>query len=245
MATLKNISPAKSPLPRGPHAISTDAVAGDQRRRLLEALPQAIAANGFEATTVEDIVKLAQVRRNSFYEQFENKLDCFSAAYEIAQEKLLGVLTFQCYTRVGSAERIDAALGAGLELLGGDPTLARLIVVEAPAAGAGLAARHHEWLDRYGRLLRLASLGDEDAAAPRLEIEPAVIGGIVSRIKQLVLAGETLELPELRSELLQFALSFYGSPRAPAVPEPVATRDDQDEPAQPQSPERSTVLEPA
>lgn len=224
---------------------SVDAVAEDQRRRLLEALPRAISENGFEAMTVEHIVKLAEVRRNSFYEQFENKLDCFSAAYEIAQEKLLGVLTFQCYTKVGSVDRIDAALGAGLELLGADPALARLIVIEAPAAGAELASRHHEWLDRYGRMLRFASVGGEGAPAPGPGVEPAVVGGIVSRIKQLLLADEGQGLPGLRPELLQFALSFYGSPVASTTPRARATRGAQGESPQPQSPERSTVLEPA
>lgn len=245
MPTLRNPSPSESPLPRGSQSISADAVAEDQRRRLLEALPEAIVASGFEATTVEQIVKLAQVRRNSFYDQFDNKLDCFTAAYEIAQEKLLGALTFQCYTKVGSVNRIDAALASGLKLLAADPALARLIVVEAPAAGAELAARHHEWLDRYGRMLRLASIGEEDAPAPRLAVEPAVVGGIVSRIKQLVLADESRELPRLRAELLQFALSFYGSAGVAATPPAGVARDSQEEPAQPQSPERSTVLEPA
>lgn len=133
--------PAEPVLPPGPHAISADLVAADQRRRLLEALPRAVAENGLEGTTVDLIVKLAQVRRNSFYEQFKDKLDCFAAAYEIAQERLLGVLTFQCYTRAGLADRVGSALGAGLDLLSADPALTRLLVVEAPAAGGAISAR--------------------------------------------------------------------------------------------------------
>jgi len=206
---------------------------------LLDALPLAIAESGFEATTVDQIVKIAQVRRNSFYEQFDDKRDCFAAAYEIGQERLLGVLTFQCYTQTGLANRASAALGAALDLLGRDPTLTRLIIIEAPAVGGGVVSRHHEWLDRYGRMLHFAAMGDSGIVPPKPSVEPAVVGGIVSRIKQLVLAGEAERLPQLCPELVQFALSFYGSlePLAASV-------GDSDEPPQPQSPDRPSVLEP-
>ncbi|HEV7398778.1 MAG TPA: TetR/AcrR family transcriptional regulator [Solirubrobacterales bacterium] len=230
------------PLPRGPYAISVDAVAADQRRRMLEALPRAVAANGFEGTTVEHIVKLGQVRRNSFYEQFSDKRDCFTAAYEIAQERLLGVLTFQCYTRSGLSERMSAALGAGLGLLGANPSLARLIVIEAPAAGGEIALRHQQWLDRYSRLLQLAAVGSPDMVAPRPTLESAIVGAIVSRIKQLILADETSELPALNPELVELALSYYGS-RALLEPLPTSPAAEVSESEQPQG--RRSVLEPA
>ena len=233
--------PAETPPPRGPYAISADAVAADQRRRMLEALPHAVADNGFEGMTVEHIVKLGQVRRNAFYEQFADKRDCFAAAYEIAQERLLGVLTFQCYTHSGLAERLEAALGAGLGLLAANPSLARLVVVEAPAAGEEIAARHHEWLDRYGRLLQLAAVGSRDVAAPRPALEGAILGAILSRVKQLILAGEVGELPSLCPELTQLTLSYYDSPELSVR---VSAAAEGAESSQPQSPGRRATLEP-
>jgi AcrR family transcriptional regulator len=230
--------PGKTSPPRGRYAISAEAVAADQRRRLLEALPCAVAENGFEATTVEHIVKLGGVRRNSFYEQFTDKRDCFAAAYEIAQERLLGVITFQCYTRSGLVDRVGAALGGGLELLAGNPSIAHLIVIEAPGAGGGIAARHQEWLDRYCRLMGLAAVGSLGVVAPRPALESAILGAIVSRIKQLILAGETRQLPSLRPELVQLTLSYYDSPADPPAAECA-------ESSQPQSPGRRAVLEPA
>lgn len=238
MPVVETRNPSEGPLPRGPYAISADLVAADQRRRLLEALPQVVAEGGFEAATVDQIVKQAQVRRNSFYEQFEDKRDCFAAAYEIAQERLLGVLTFQCYTRSDLADRVGSALSAGLDLLAAEPALTRLIVIEAPAAGDEIAARHHKWLDRYGRMLHFAAIGNEDATTPKASVEPAIVGGIVSRIKQLVLAGEAKGLLRLCPELVQFTLSFYGLSEAAPLPSTA-------ESSQPQSPEPASVLEPA
>jgi AcrR family transcriptional regulator len=218
-------------------------VGADQRRRLLEALPRAVAENGFEGTTVEHIVKLAQVRRNSFYEQFRDKHECFSAAYENAQERMLGVLTFRCYTRTGLVDRIDSALKAGLDLLGADPILANLLVIEAPAAGKEIAARHEQWLDRYSRMLRLAAVDSPDVTRPRPALEPAVVGAIVSRIKQLVLSGEARELPAFCAELVQFTLSFFGSPEPPPASLQTPPHRLGVDSVQPQSPERSSVLE--
>lgn len=241
-APQKSVDPR---LPRGSHVISAVAVAENQRRRLLEALPHAVAARGFEATTVEHIVKLGGVRRNAFYEQFTDKRDCFAAAYEIAQERLFGVLTFQCYTRTGLRDRVDAALSAGLALLGANPSLARLIAIEASVAGEEIAARHQEWLDRYCRLLQLAAVGDPDVATPRPALQSAIVGSIVSRVKQLILAGESERLPSLCPELLQLTLSYYGSPGP--VPDPPRTSavGEGAGSSQPQSPPRRKVLEPA
>ncbi len=225
---------------RGRRQISADAVAVDQRQRMLAALPDAVAENGFEGTTVEHIVKLGQVRRNSFYEQFADKRDCFAAAHEIAQERLLGVLTFQCYTRSGLADRVDAALGACLDLLAGNPSLARLLVIEAPAAGEEIAARHQEWLERYARLLQLAAVGSTDVATPRPALENAVVGAVVSRVKQLILADEIADLPRLGPELLELTLCYYGSPEPPLR---VSAAAEGAESPQPQSPDRRGALE--
>ena len=191
------------------------------------------------------VVKLGGVRRNSFYEQFSDKRDCFAAAYEIAQERLLGVLTFQCYTHACLLDRLDTALGAGLALLGANPSLARLIVVEAPAAGGEIAARHQEWLNRYCRLLQLAAVGSPDVSSPKPALEPAIVGAVVSRIKQLILAGEAEDLPRLGPELVQLALSYYSSPALPPDPPRTSVAGEDAESSQPQSPARRTVLEPA
>lgn len=225
-------------------AISADAVAAGQRRRILDALPGAVAENGIEGTTVEHVVKLAGVRRNSFYEQFSDKRDCFAAAYEIAQERLLGVLTFQCYTHACLPDRLGTALAAGLTLLGADPSLARLIVVEAPAAGGEIAARHQEWLGRYCRLLRLAAVGSPESP-PKAALEPAIVGSVVSRVKQSILAGQAGDLPRLCPELVQLTLSYYSSPALPLTPSRTPPAGGPAEPSQPQSPERRAVPEPA
>jgi AcrR family transcriptional regulator len=177
---------------------------------MLAALPPLIAEHGFARTTVAQIVKAAKVRRNAFYEQFESKRDCFATAYELAQERLLGVFTFRCYTRAEPAERIEAALAAGLELLASEPAMARLLV-EAPAVGGEILTRHHEWLERYGRMIRLARIGADGGQRGNREIEAAIAGGIATQVGRLVLEGKAERLADLGPSMTAYALSFVAS----------------------------------
>jgi AcrR family transcriptional regulator len=222
----------KKPLPRGPYALPPEVVAQDQRERLLAALPEAIVAHGYEGTTVSHIVEIAGVARGAFYKQFVDKRDCFAAAHEAAHERLLGVLTFPCYARSGLGERVEGSLGAGLAFLASEPELARLLAVEAPAAGQEIAKRHHEWMNRYGALLRRAALGQPEIVMPPRAIEPVIVGGISSSIAEQVLAGRTKRLPELLPGLTAYVLSCYRSP-APEDPRVGLLRADSSQPEQP------------
>nr|WP_246597528.1 TetR/AcrR family transcriptional regulator [Nocardia tengchongensis] len=49
------------------------------RRRLLDAMADAVRERGYRDTTVADIVRLAKTSRRTFYEHFADKQDCFVA----------------------------------------------------------------------------------------------------------------------------------------------------------------------
>lgn len=194
------------------HALPSDLVEKDQRDRILAALPLVVAEHGSDGVTVSRIVAKAGVSRGAFYRQFRNSRDCLAVAHEAAQERLLGVLTFPCYARAGLRERVEGSLNAGLDLLAADPSLACLLAVEAPAAGGEIARRHHEWLGRYGSLLRLASVDAPDAAPPDRSAEPVIVGGIASRIAGEVLEGRADSLADLLPDLVAYVLAFYSTP---------------------------------
>ena len=42
-------------------------------------MAQVMAEKGYVATTVADVLRAAKVSRETFYEQFESKEDCFAA----------------------------------------------------------------------------------------------------------------------------------------------------------------------
>ena len=198
-------------LPRGRHALAPEEVAADQRRRLIEAVPRVVAASGYEAMSVADIVRAAGVSRNAFYENFSDKRECFAVAHEIGHERLLETMTGSCRRGASLEERVETALGATIDLLAGEPALAWMLFVEAPAAGAEIARGYHDWLRRYGALLRDAVPRVELAPGAAAEIDAVVVGGIASRIGGELLRERGAQLRTLIPSFVSYVLAFYAT----------------------------------
>jgi AcrR family transcriptional regulator len=64
-------------------------VRASQRDRLVRAMLECVSERGFAQTTVGDVVSAARASRNSFYEQFADKTDCFLAVCDWAAGDLL------------------------------------------------------------------------------------------------------------------------------------------------------------
>jgi AcrR family transcriptional regulator len=206
-ARTKSVAPRR--LPRGRHALAPEDVLRDQRERLLAAVPGVVAERGYEAMSVADIVKAAAVSRNAFYKNFGDKQECFSTAQDLGHERLFEVLVQPCEEGATIEERIERSLTAGLDALAAEPDVARLLFVEAPSAGEEIALRYHEWLQRYGTLLRSAAPEMPSEAQPAPEVEGVIVGGIASRVASEVLNGRAANLPELTAPLVEYVLAFF------------------------------------
>ena len=57
-------------------------IARSQRERLLEAAVRVVAEKGYAATTVANLTREAGISRTTFYAMFDDKEDCFLAAYD-------------------------------------------------------------------------------------------------------------------------------------------------------------------
>ncbi|HET8861664.1 MAG TPA: TetR/AcrR family transcriptional regulator, partial [Solirubrobacterales bacterium] len=57
-------------------------VARSQRERLFGATVACVASQGYEATTVADLLELSGVSRSAFYEHFRDKEDCVLATFD-------------------------------------------------------------------------------------------------------------------------------------------------------------------
>lgn len=196
-------------LPRGRHALAPDDVLRDQRERLLAAVPAVAAERGYEAMSVSDIVKAAAVSRNAFYKNFRDKQDCVATAHELGHERLFDLLSSSCYEGATIGERVGASLEAALDVLAGEPALARFLFVEAPSGGDEIALRYHEWLGRYGTLLRSAAPDLPAESLPEPEVEQVIVGGIASRVASEALRGRGDKLRELANPFLEYVLAFY------------------------------------
>src|SRR5438270_8963754 len=140
-------------LPRGPHRLTREQVASSQRARLMAGIAEAVADRGYAATTIDDITGRAGVSPRTFYEHFNDKLDCFVAAYDA----MIAVL----YERIGAELSEDAdwhdfvvsSLSAYLGTLDENPAASRAFVVEVDGAGPDARQRRREAYQRFADLL--------------------------------------------------------------------------------------------
>jgi AcrR family transcriptional regulator len=198
-------------LPRGRHALSPEQVLEDQRRRLVAAVPAVAAEHGYAAMSVADLVKAAAVSRNAFYDNFADKRECFAAAHEACHERLLKLLEEPCRRGSTVEERVETSLGAALDMLAAEPEVARLLFVEAPGAGEAIALCHHDWLRRYGTLLRTAVPEAPAKSSLAVELDQVIVGGIASRVASEVLHGRAARLRILTPHFVEYVLVFYGA----------------------------------
>lgn len=145
------------PLPRGPHQLAPAEVAASQRARLLAAVTNLVAEDGYEDTTIAAIARRAGVSPNVFYLHFDSKLACYLSAYDVFAAAVAGALNGAAHERPGLSY-ISAGLQAYLALLDVHREATRAFLVEVATAGpqarthirkamrdfASLLQRHHE-----------------------------------------------------------------------------------------------------
>jgi AcrR family transcriptional regulator len=128
-------------LPRGRHGLTREEVVRSQRDRMLRAVAQTMAHKGYVATTVADVLRAAGVSRETFYEQFKSKEDCFAHALEAAARILLAGLSEAQGADGDPLDRLHRTLRVYLDTLAAESEFARLFLVEVYAAGPEALAR--------------------------------------------------------------------------------------------------------
>ncbi|GAA3651675.1 hypothetical protein GCM10022237_09420 [Nocardioides ginsengisoli] len=195
-------------LPRGRHGLSRDEVAAVQRERIFHAMADAMAERGYAATPVAEIVKRAGVSRESFYQHFDSKQDCFIAAYEWATDVLRGSFAAGLGASGPALERFDALLGRYLAALADDPRRARLFLVEAYAAGPDVMRRRLEVQQQA--TAELARMFGARGARQRFACE-ALLAATVQMVTARVTLDEPAELDRLRPPLVALAATLFPS----------------------------------
>ena len=149
--------------PPGPEPVSRAASAADQRRRILEATADLVAEQGYAETTIEQIVRRAQVGYATFYKHYADKEEAFLALLDAAIERTAYVVE-EAYDREDGPwpDKVGAGLGALLEQIAAAPQRRPRL----PGRGADRGARG-------GGPPRGGAEALRAAAAPRPRAQPA------------------------------------------------------------------------
>ena len=164
-----------------------------------------MSKKGYARTTVADVLRAAGVSRETFYEQFRSKEECFTAAFENAQALVLGAAapelapTSEAPSGMARGER---ALSAYLDAVAADPEYARVFLVEVYAAGPAALRRRAE-LQR-GLVDALAATLGATTKRDRFALE-VFVAATVSMVTTRLTAGDLDGLRGLREPLVELA----------------------------------------
>ncbi len=158
-------------LPRRGHDLSRATVRASQRWRLLEGMIESTARHGYAGASVAHVIAYAGVSRKAFYEHFDDKEDCFLAAYDVVSERVLADLIAAGTRRAGKTSRRSDYVTGFLAALGQNLAVARVFMVDVLGAGPRALKRRDDLNLRFADQL----FGDA-------EVDPvhrlAVIGGV-------------------------------------------------------------------
>lgn len=200
---------AATKLPAGPHGLDPALVTRVQRERVLEAMAAVVAEIGYQEATIRKILDRARISKITFYELFDNKEQCFLAAYDDALRQVFARVERACDAEALAppAQRLDAALDALLGFLAEEPDIARLCVVEVLAAGPSGRQRRAATMDRFAAMME-SFLAE---ARPDRDLGPiaarALVGGAEEVIFGAIERGES-DLPALASEIAETQLKL-------------------------------------
>ncbi|MBF6328645.1 TetR/AcrR family transcriptional regulator [Nocardia transvalensis] len=196
-------------LPRGRHGLPRETVVATQRERILSAMAEVMAENGYVKTSVATIIKRARVSRETFYEQFRSKEDCFEAAYERAVELLIANMSKMTDAQQDSSvdrepvdreQRLDRVLHAYLEGVAVQPAYARLYLVEVYAVGPRAITRRAMLQQTFVNLL--AEILDAHTEEQRFAVRTLVAA--ISAMVTARIAEEDLDgLRALREPIVE------------------------------------------
>ncbi len=204
-------------LPRGDQNVSRSFVVQNQRARILDAVTNLTARDGYAALKVEEIAEQAAVSLVAFYEHFADKEDAFLVAYEVGHGKALAAVE-RAY--VGESDW-RAAVRAGIDALFGflasEPAFAHIALVDAMIATPHTAERSKDGVIAFARMLG-PGLAQANGQAPASVTLEAIAGGLFDLCLHYALSGRIRELPELVPSATYIALApFLGGEEAARV----------------------------
>jgi AcrR family transcriptional regulator len=196
------------PLPRGRHGLTREQVVESQRSRIFRAMAEVMAEKGYVATSVSDVLRAAKVSRETFYEQFESKEDCFMSAHQAAVDVVMASAFAAPPVSGTPLERFEHGLRTLLDAIADHPELSRLFMIEVFAAGPQAlerrAALQRRWAQGLDAAFGRKTAGDRFA-------NEALVAAISSMITARLAAGDLKGIRALRRPLVGLARRLHGA----------------------------------
>jgi AcrR family transcriptional regulator len=194
----------------GMERLSREFVVRHQRSRIIEGLAQEVVEKGYREVTVAGIVKRAGVARNTFYENFASKEECFLAASDHAgQQAMQRVVEAIRQSPPDWPTQVRDGIGAFLSYAASESALARVFIVESLSAGPRASENYERTVRVVVSLFRHGRPVSPHGAELPETLEETLVGGIFWIVYQRIVSGSAADLEALLPELVEFALAPY------------------------------------
>jgi AcrR family transcriptional regulator len=162
----------------GPHGMPPQRVREIQRDRMLKAMTEVVAREGYADTTVRKLLAQGGLSRRTYYDLYVDKEDCYLDAYGEIADRLAGRAAEGFEQGEAPRERVRLAVEGLAAFCVDEPDAACACIVEGLAAGQAARAKRGELIERIAEtiapaLSELRPEGPNSALTAR-----ATVGGI-------------------------------------------------------------------
>jgi AcrR family transcriptional regulator len=161
------------------------------RQRLLDALEESIAEDGYPRTTVADIVRRARTSRRTFYEHFDSREACFVALLTDANADQVRQISAAVDANAPWRSQVRQAIEAWISSGESRPSLMLSWIRDVPSLGAAARRLQRDAMESFIEMVQ--ALGSSD------EFRTAGVGP-VSRQRIIMLLGGLRELTAITVE---------------------------------------------
>jgi AcrR family transcriptional regulator/DNA-binding MarR family transcriptional regulator len=179
---------------------------------MLTAMVQEISERGAANVSVAHVVGRSGVSRRTFYEIFDDREDCFLAAFDDAL-KHAAASVIPAYEQGGSwRARVRAGLIALLGFLEADRATGRLLIVESLAAGPKALSRRQEVIAQITPIIEQGSKETKGPAPLPVLTAEGIVGGVLGVLHARLSDTNNPSLLELTGPLMGMIVLPYLGP---------------------------------
>lgn len=218
--------PARAASNGGPESL-------DERQRIVAAMVELVAEQGYKATTVKQLLKRAGVTRADFRRSFAGKQDCFLEAHDEISERFATRVFAAFESEKEWRDGLRAAAYVAAHWIGDHPREARYVVIEMVSAGEFAQARREETLRGFVDLVDSGRKQLDKPDSVSRGMAEGVVGGVLGMLTRHLRRGVPVRPEDFVPDLMFVAVRPYlgheaareelaMSPPALPRPEPLA-----------------------
>lgn len=195
-------------LPRGRGSLSPAIVTSEQRERILAAIARLSREKGYAAMTVADVIAMAGVTREAFYELFRGRQDAFLATQAYGMERSVALTAGSFFGEEMWPDRVWNGAETSLAYIAGQRDLVFVDLVESYAAGQAAIRRSFE-----NRMAYTLFLEEGYRQRPEAEGLPRISSEAINELIRLqVVRGGIERMGELLPQVAYLTLAPFIGP---------------------------------